>query len=142
MIRIAICDDESRHLEGLQQIIEETGAELFDKLQVFPYQSANALLKESNITFDLIILDIRMDEMSGFEAAKRVRDKKTDQPIFFVTSEFSMVYDSFEFGLLDFIRKRSIEEMEGDIRKALKRFRNIHLKKKKICIRTIDKSLL
>jgi DNA-binding LytR/AlgR family response regulator len=141
MIRIAICDDESKYLEWLRQITEEVGTKLFDELRVFPYQSVNALLKESNITFDLVLLDIWMDEMSGFEAAKKLRSKNPNQSILFVTSEFSMVYDSFEFGPLDFIRKRSLVEMKDDIRKALKRFRDKCLKEKKICVQTIDKKL-
>lgn len=140
MVRIAVCDDENIQLEGLQQIVEETGKELFDELLVFPYQSVNALLKEE-LTFDLIMLDIRMDEMSGFDAAKRLREIRKDQPILFVTSDAGAVFDSFEFGPWDFIRKRNKEETKKDVRKTLRRFRKKYLKERIICMQTVDKEV-
>lgn len=140
MIRIAVCDDETVQLKWLWKIMKETGKELLDEVQVFAYQSVKELLKE-DITFDLIMLDILMSEMSGFDAAKRLREIRPDLPILFVTGDAGTVFDSFEFSPWDFIRKRSHEETKEDIKRTLIRFQKKYLKKKFVYIQTIDKEV-
>ena len=86
---------------------EQTLAEHYD---VFTLASASALFELlDNIVPDLILLDINMPQIDGFEALKRL---KTDTrymniPVIFLTSKNDAVTESrgFELGVVDFISK-------------------------------------
>ena len=59
---------------------------------------------------DLILLDVQMPQMNGFEAAKLIKsNKKTrDIPIIFVTAVFKseeFIHEGFEIGAVDYLTK-------------------------------------
>jgi len=62
-----------------------------------------------NVTLDLILLDIMMPEMDGFEALKLLKsnDRYIDIPVIFLTSRKDESTESlgFEMGVVDFISK-------------------------------------
>jgi len=66
-----------------------------------------ALLEK--ITPDLILLDIEMPEMDGFEALSRLKSdpKQADIPVIFLTSMTDSAVEArgFELGVVDFINK-------------------------------------
>ena len=73
-------------------------------------QSAADMFSQlKNITPDLILLDIEMPEMNGFEALKILKDKKeyANIPIIFLTSDNNPSVEArgFEMGVIDFITK-------------------------------------
>jgi len=90
-INILIVDDNKNNLFSLRHLIKE-------------YIDANVLLAESGMAalgilldkkVDLIILDVQMPHMDGFETAKAIRARKKNQhiPIVFLTA----AYGSKEF---------------------------------------------
>ncbi len=70
-------------------------------------EALNVLLSEK---IDLILLDVQMPEINGFELAKMIKsNKKTkDIPIIFVTAVFKseeFIKEGFEIGAVDYITK-------------------------------------
>jgi len=59
------------------------------------------------VTPDLILLDIEMPEMDGFEALSHMKESKADIPIIFLTSLIDAEVEArgFQLGVIDFITK-------------------------------------
>ena len=74
MIKVAICDDEENILEQMKKLLREYKKE---NIEVCSYASGEALL-EAQDNYDVIFLDIDIQELSGIDTAKQIRvyDKK------------------------------------------------------------------
>lgn len=103
---ILIVDDRQSNLYSLRQLITH----YFDA-EVLEASSGNDALKTLlNYNVDLIILDIQMEGMDGFEVASIIkkREKTKDIPIVFLTAayignEFERL--GFEVGAVDYVTK-------------------------------------
>lgn len=101
---IAVVDDTPANLRLLENILNEAGY----KTRVF--LDGNTALKSFEIQKpDLVVLDIRMPNISGYEVAQRVRsiDGMKDVPVIFISS-LSDVEDkirAFQTGAVDYITK-------------------------------------
>ena len=103
--RIAVVDDDPVNLRFAEHIL------LRENMEVIPLQSGEALLeylKKGNP--DLILLDIMMPGMDGFETIRRMRTDSLsarDIPVIFLTSDDSRETETegLQLGAMDFIRK-------------------------------------
>ena len=83
-MRIAICDDDIRFAGKMERLLEEC-VDSTSNCDVF--LSAEELLKRAEKErYQLYLLDIEMKELSGMEAAKRIRIFDENALIVFVTS--------------------------------------------------------
>ena len=114
-MRIAVCDDEQVYLDLISEILKKEFKNQNIDCQIFSFNSCDNFLKNHREKiFDVAFLDIVMPEMNGFEAAKEIRKISEKTYVIFVTTESSLVYDSFEFqpfyfvpkGTKDFIEER------------------------------------
>lgn len=101
---ILIVDDNQQNLELLQAYLEDVDCETMDA-----YDGVEALEKVAERAPDLILLDIMMPKMSGFEVCKRLKkDPKTgDIPVIMVTAlnEFGDIERAIDCGTDDFLSK-------------------------------------
>lgn len=108
--KILIVDDKEENLFSMVQILKGEEQE-FPPVEVFTATSGNEALKIALYhDFALIILDVHMPEMDGFELAKLLRGKKETEkvPIIFLTAEYktvSAVFKGYETGAVDFLVK-------------------------------------
>ena len=101
MIRIIVVEDDY-HLNSLiKKVLEK------DYVVDSAYNPRRALEMMSNSAYDLIISDIMMPEMSGFEFAKIIRNDNKDIPILFITAkdEFEDKRRSYAIGVDDYMVK-------------------------------------
>ncbi|MBO4586295.1 MAG: response regulator transcription factor [Bacteroidales bacterium] len=83
MTRILVVDDE----EDLREILRfNLEAEGFEVETVASAEDALSTFHLSPFTFHLILLDVMMDKMSGFEMAQRMREAGDNTPIIFLTA--------------------------------------------------------
>ncbi len=106
-INILIVDDVKSNLISLEALLE-TIDEQYNIIQA--NNGREALEYALSNTIDLIILDIQMPDMDGFEVAKFLKsNKKTeDIPIIFLTAAFKSkewVEKGFELGAVDYLTK-------------------------------------
>lgn len=117
--KILIVDDEKDLCEILQFNLESEG------FYIDIAHSAEEALKKTIEKFDLILLDVMMDGMSGFKAANIIRkDRNLKVPIIFLTAkgEENDILTGFNVGGDDYISKPfSIKEVIARIKAILKR---------------------
>lgn len=121
MKKILLVDDEKDIVEFLKYNLEQENYEV-----VVGYDGEEALEK-LNETPDLIILDIMMPKLDGFEACKRIREKKDFEhtPIIFLTAKAGEANEikGLELGASDYIQKpispkKLIARVKSNLRKA------------------------
>lgn len=106
--RIMIVDDEKDILAILKSGLESKG-----KFAVDTFSSGEAAIQafasHTPDHYDIILTDIRMPKMNGFELYRKIREKDGSIPIAFITAfeinedEFSKVMPSIK--VRDFIKK-------------------------------------
>ncbi len=108
MLRVCICDDNAGDTAKIQALAErfaEEHPEFPLKLQTF--SSAFDLLEQLDKTggFDLYLLDILMPHLKGLELADRIRARREDSEIIFLTSSPEYALDAFEVSACGYLLK-------------------------------------
>ncbi|MCF8379874.1 MAG: response regulator [Bacteroidales bacterium] len=101
---ILIVEDEEINYLFIETLLSVTSAKV---IHVWNGQQAVDRIKENNETFDLILMDIKMPIMNGFEATKEIRVLQPLVPIIAQTA-FTLGDDrdrSFAAGCNDFLTK-------------------------------------
>ena len=117
--RILIIDDEDDLCEILQYNLSNEG------YQTDIAHSAEEALKKPLGTYDLILLDVMMGQMSGFKFADKIRKElKIDTPIIFLTAKDTEndILTGFSLGADDYISKPfSVNELTARVKAVMKR---------------------
>ena len=87
MIKAAICEDSRLDCKMLKEIVCFLMTDRGLDFQVDTYENAETLVEGySNHPYDLIFLDIMMDEIDGIEARRRIHAMNTKSEIIYCTS--------------------------------------------------------
>ncbi len=114
MIRSAICDDEPTILDYLYTHISKEFKRQGTDTHIDKFTSGRDFLNAHKAEpYDVVFLDIRMPDISGFDVATELRKLSEKVYIIFVTTENTLVYDSFSFTPFDFIPKTPPAELSG-----------------------------
>lgn len=99
--KILIADDDSLVRMAIQKILT-----LFDH-EVVAVESGRQVLEQISDEFDVIVLDINMPDMDGFETLERLNQQQVDIPVLFLTGAGSMDYavKAIHLGAYDFLTK-------------------------------------
>lgn len=119
MLHIAICDDDLILSKTLYQFIFETYRDI--DLFIDQYHSGEEFLNKvvsSNKTYDLLLLDIEMDKISGIAVAKELKKLSPKTYIVFITShdEFATVgyeVSAFRYLVKPIKKAKLIEAIEA-----------------------------
>jgi FixJ family two-component response regulator len=96
---VAIVDDDTRLLESVGDLLESAGY----VARSFP--SAAALLGNGLADLDVLITDIGMPGIDGFELREIVRKSRPELPVFLVTGRHEIADQSRAQGISGFFRK-------------------------------------
>jgi len=92
-MRIAICDDEQSEIMHLQALLGRYDS----KINVSAYPSAETLLDSARKSdYEIVLLDIEMDGMNGFSAAKKLQNLSNPPLIIFITNSSEYTYRGYE----------------------------------------------
>lgn len=86
MVRVAICEDDLFYMEKEKILIESYLQKREIRCDITTFSSSIDLTKAYANSFDIIFLDIEMDEMNGMEAAHWLRDKGAKSHIIFLSA--------------------------------------------------------
>ncbi|HJP62207.1 MAG TPA: hybrid sensor histidine kinase/response regulator [Mucilaginibacter sp.] len=105
-LKILLVDDNDSNLLSMETALENNNYLFFKATS--GREALRILLKEDD--FSLILLDVKMPIMDGYETAQLIyeRDKLKDIPIIFITAhdyEEAAMFKGYQAGAVDFIRK-------------------------------------
>ncbi len=101
-MRLLVVEDELRMLELLRRGLTEEGHTVLCTVN-----GRDALLKLQEQEFDVIILDVMLPKMSGFELALQMRAEKNSTPILMLTAKDSVpdIVRGLDLGADDYMTK-------------------------------------
>ena len=127
MYKIAICDDIKNHIEYMKKMILLSGFTkentVFDE-----FLSGEELLthiREMNVTYDLLILDMQLGELNGFETAQAFRLCSPDCVLVFYSGttrveERTLEVEAYRYLLKEYTDERMIFELKKIYEKVTK----------------------
>jgi len=124
-VNILLVDDQRSNLLALEAILGDLDLNL-----VSASSGTEALRHLLNMDFAVILLDVQMPELDGFETAEliRQRDRSRDTPIIFLTAlsrSETNVFRGYELGAVDYIFKPfHAEVLRSKVNVFVELFRN------------------
>ncbi|MDD6807273.1 MAG: LytTR family DNA-binding domain-containing protein [Oscillospiraceae bacterium] len=114
-MKIAICDDNPIDRELIHDFIKIYFKDKNIKLQVEKYENGANLIFDfqDGFNFDLVFLDIYMEQNLGIDVAKNLRNLGFAGNIVFVTQTADFAMDGYDVGAIGYILKpHSFEKIE------------------------------
>lgn len=107
MLQIAICDDNPQHRFKICQIAERA---LFSRtdLEVCYYENGDQVIEaieQQKFLFDLLLLDIHMNQTDGMRTAEYIRRNSIDVDIIFITVSREHVYEGYTYKAFAYLLK-------------------------------------
>ena len=105
--RVAICEDNRNDAEYIQNIIKKWNEQRQCELFVEHFMSAEIFLFRyaEDKAWDILLLDIEMQEMNGVNLAKKIREVDETVQIVFVTGFPDFVGEGYEVAALHYLMK-------------------------------------
>lgn len=103
-MRIAICDDESVSAHRLASMVEKQMALLGFSAKTDVFFSAKELLA-SSVTYELLLLDCKLDAGTGIDVARALRERGSQAAIVFVTAYDEYVFEGYEVNAYRYLLK-------------------------------------
>lgn len=125
-MRIAVCDDNAIDREIVCSMLKECCSEADIQLDLAVYSTGLVLVDDvvDGEWFDVIFLDIYMDDDLGIDIAHRLRDQNYDGEIVFLTASADFAIDGYKVSAAGYILKPlSIEKLNDVLTRVS---RNIH----------------
>ncbi|MDE3795753.1 response regulator [Sinorhizobium meliloti] len=116
---VAVVDDDPRLLESLEDLLESAG------YATRSFSSAQALLISGTSGLDVLITDIGMPGMDGFELCQVVKKVRPDLPMFLITGRHEIADADRAQGVSGLFRKPfDAQEMLAAIGDAVRKSKN------------------
>ena len=109
-MKILLLEDDLILNEIIEEFLQDLG---YNVTSVFDGMKASEIIYDEN--FDLLILDVNVPNMTGFEFLKSLRDNNITTPAIFITSLDSVddVEEGFKSGADDYLKKPfELKELE------------------------------
>ena len=117
MAKIIIIDDEPAMVEVIVTLCREKGH------QVFPFSSAAKAVEQlDEIEPQIVITDVKMETMSGFDVLRHVRDHNRQTLVILITAYASVdtAIEAMKMGAHGYVPKPfKIDELQMTIQRAL-----------------------
>lgn len=112
-VPMLVVDDNAAKLKSLVALLEDVQMDL--KIDTAS-SGAEALAQVLRADYALILLDVNMPGMSGFETARAIRTRRRSRstPLIFVTSDTAAdaaLYDGYALGAVDFVTAPIVPEL-------------------------------
>lgn len=118
--RILIADDEEDIRWILETSLKKSGFEV-----ECAENGEDTVRKACEESYSLILLDINMPDMNGFDVLTQLRNREVDSPIIFITAQntVSNAIDSIQLGAYDYLTKPfDLEEVKLFAERAIKNY--------------------
>ncbi|WP_315167946.1 LytTR family DNA-binding domain-containing protein [Metaclostridioides mangenotii] len=96
MYRLVICEDDLTQRDHLKKDIDKIFGEVSSQYEIYEYSSGEELIEAYTDGIDIYFLDIHMDELTGMDTARKLREKNDKSEIIFITSLVDYVQEGYE----------------------------------------------
>ena len=121
-MKIAVCEDEKIYSDLLKKRVEEYFSEHGVHTEISVFQDSEPLISSlAEHTYDIIFLDIQLENSDGMETAAAIRKADRKTAIIFVTGLENRAVDGYSVAAYDYIVKSTFDDR---IEKVLDRFLN------------------
>lgn len=106
-LKIVICDDEEKQRKYVLELLEawaKLGRHLLE-IKEFPNAESFLFQYETEKDFDILLLDVEMEKLSGIDLAKEVRKDNKAVQIVFITGYYEYFSDGFDVSALHYLIK-------------------------------------
>jgi len=122
--RVLIVDDVPKNIQVAANILQKSGYQM-----AFAQDGPTAIEQTRANRFDLILLDIMMPDMDGFEVCRRIKDhpESREIPIIFLTAknDSDSIVQGFQLGAMDYLTKPfNGAELEARVKTHLELYRS------------------
>ncbi len=112
-IKVLVVDDHPVILQGLQGMLASLeGIEVVGEA----HTGQEAIDRAIELTPDVLLMDVRLPELNGLEAMRRLREKLPEVKVVFITVSDSDLYlvEALRWGANGYLTKSSSRELIGD----------------------------
>ncbi len=122
MIRVAIVDDDIQIQKRLKQYIEEYEKDIAEKFNITVFSDASQIVENYRTVYDIIFMDVQMEQMDGMTAAGKIREIDSDVIIIFVTNMADFAISGYKVDALSYVVKPVLYvDFVQQLNKAVKR---------------------
>lgn len=120
VIKIAVCDDEIVFAERMKTIINTYCMEKQIPYEIDLYQSGREFIADNikMLGYQIVFLDINMEEIDGLETAKELRKMCKDTYVIFVTAFINYTLEGYKVDAIRYLLKTG-ENFEQSVYEAL-----------------------
>lgn len=116
ILKIAIVDDEQACLDQMGQLCSSFGKDSGYSVETISFGSAEAFLEAFEAdSFDLVFMDIYMEDMDGVAAALEIRRQDIRCLLVFLTSSMEFMPDAFSCHAFEYVTKPFSKERIFDV---------------------------
>lgn len=124
MLKVIICDDNEVFLKYISKKIHEIAMNNNLNVNIKTYLSGKSMLfdLEDHIhSVDILFIDVLMDDMTGIDVSKKMREYGSNAQIIFITSVKSHVFEALDVMPLHYLIKSEIDDrvIESILMKAV-----------------------
>lgn len=111
MLQIAICDDEQFYREKIKDLLEKYLDERGVACELHLFISGKEFLEqcENRVRFDIVFLDINMENVDGMQTAMQIRSFHNDTYIVFVTAYLDYALEGYKVNAIRYLMKDALE---------------------------------
>ena len=123
-MKIAVCDDQKEYRQFILKHINFYFNERLIDFQAYEYESGESLLA-SNKKFDMIFLDIEMEELNGIQTTKALNRTNKNAIIFIITAYQKYLDDAMDLNVFRYIDKPiQAKRLYNGLDKAIEQINN------------------
>lgn len=110
MLQIAVCDDEQYDREKIQFLLKQYFETKNLEYTIQLYNSGEEFLShyENNVKYDIVFLDISMQELDGIQTASQIRSFHSDTQLVFVTAFIDYALEGYKVNAVRYIMKDTL----------------------------------
>lgn len=121
-MRIAICDDNKNEINQIFEVVSQTINKLEISAKINLFHSGKDILKEK-ISYDLLLLDIELNDMNGISLAKKIRKYNRNCIIIFISNYNNYLQEGYKVHAERyFIKPLDSLEFEIELKEILKEY--------------------
>jgi DNA-binding LytR/AlgR family response regulator len=111
-IRLAVCDDETTSIEKLKTVLNDYEKRLCIPLLIKSFVDPSSLikqLKKDKYLFEIVFLDIQIENKNGIDIAKQIHDINDEILIIFISNYDAYMQAGYEVKAFRYILKEQID---------------------------------